>query len=56
MILRKRFDLKFKATNKHKVNDKVVIYREPILTGTSRKLMRKFRSPYTVIGVVHADR
>lgn len=53
---KERCDLKFKSPRVYEVGDPVVVFREPPYSGDSRKLLRKFRGPYTVTKVLYGDR
>lgn len=50
------FDAKFKSPNQYAKGDMVVVFREPLATGESRKLTRKYRGPYQVTDVLYGDR
>lgn len=53
---KKIVDAKLKSPKQYTVGDMVVVHREPVATGESRKLMRKFRGPYKIVRVLYGDR
>lgn len=53
---KRRYDLGHRSPRKYQVNDMVVVERESVATGESRKLDAKYKGPYIVAKVLGNDR
>lgn len=53
---KRRYDLRHRSPRKYQVDDMVVVERESVATGESRKLDAKYKRPYIVAKVLGNDR